>query len=67
MRQKTSMNVDLNSAQDVKCPSCGHLYFKTLYRMKRLSALVSPNGQETFVPVQVLACDSCGEVVQDIE
>ena len=30
--------------------------------LKRLSALVSPNGQEAIVPVMAFACDTCGHI-----
>ena len=36
--------------------------FKQSLLLRKLSALVSPNGQETLVPVQVFACEKCGNV-----
>jgi hypothetical protein len=30
--------------------------------MKKLSALVSPNGQEALIPIPVFACMACGHV-----
>ena len=30
--------------------------------LHKLSALVSPNGQETIVPAAVFACEKCGHV-----
>ena len=30
--------------------------------LKKLSALVSPTGQEAIIPVAAFACDSCGHI-----
>ena len=36
--------------------------FITSFVLKRISALMSPNGQEGIVPVQVYSCGNCGAV-----
>ena len=41
---------------------CNGTMFAQAYELRKLSALVSPNGQETLVPVQVFACEKCGHV-----
>ena len=35
--------------------------------LKKLSSLVSPNGQEAIIPVGVFACESCGHVNKEFE
>ena len=30
--------------------------------MKKISALMSPTGQEAIIPVQVFSCGNCGTV-----
>ena len=30
--------------------------------LKKLSALVSPTGQEAIIPVQVYSCGNCGHI-----
>ena len=32
--------------------------------LKKLSAIVSPNGQEALIPVQVYSCGNCGKVAE---
>ena len=54
--------VDLTHAKDIECEECGSRGFKQTLMLKRLSALVSPNGQETIIPMQVFACEKCGYV-----
>ncbi len=67
------MNIDnritLNAAdmEDVVCPNCENMYFKNVLRIKRVSALYSPTGQETMMPIPVIACEKCGTIVQDLE
>ena len=55
-------NVDLSKANQMKCEKCENPTFKQTLLLRKLSALVSPNGQETLVPVQVFACEKCGNV-----
>ena len=35
--------------------------------MRKMSALVSPSGQETIIPMQVFACEKCGHVNKEFE
>ena len=65
------VRVDLKDAETIKCNSCNNYLFITSFILKRLSALVSPNGQEALIPVQVYSCGNCGKVPdklkQDVE
>jgi len=56
--------VDLSQASDYKCEleGCHCDTFTIKYVIKKISALVSPNGQEAMVPIQVFACDLCGHI-----
>ena len=54
--------IDITKTSAVKCEACENQTFKQSLLLRKLSALVSPNGQETLVPVQVFACESCGHV-----
>ena len=60
----TQVRVDLKDAETIKCKSCNNYLFITSFILKRLSALVSPNGQEALIPVQVYSCGNCGEVAE---
>tara|TARA_Y100000310_G_scaffold48229_1_gene44733 strand:- start:301 stop:585 length:285 start_codon:yes stop_codon:yes gene_type:complete len=53
---------DLTTAETMKCEQCGSTLFKTAFVIKRVSAIVSPTGQEAIVPVQVYSCDGCSKV-----
>ena len=66
-----NMNIDLDKATPLKCESkivdlqrgiernCGGEIFSSGVELKRLSALVSPNGQVSVVPIQIFYCVKC--------
>tara|TARA_R110002020_G_scaffold349144_1_gene562787 strand:+ start:441 stop:677 length:237 start_codon:yes stop_codon:yes gene_type:complete len=54
--------VDISKTSEIVCEKCGNHTFKQTLMLRKLSALVSPNGQETIVPMQVFACEKCGHV-----
>ena len=60
-------NVDLTHAKTLECEECKCKGFKQTLILKKLSALVSPNGQEAIVPVAVFCCENCGHVNSEFE
>ena len=61
-RPQTKVQVDLREADTIKCDDCGNYLFITSHILKRLSALLSPTGEEALIPVQVYSCGDCGKV-----
>ena len=59
---KQQVKVDLTQAETIKCEHCENPFFIGATILKRLSALVSPTGQEAIVPIEVYSCGSCGQV-----
>ena len=59
--------IDISKTSAIKCDKCENQTFKQSLLLRKLSALVSPNGQETLVPVQVFACEKCGHVNSEFE
>ena len=57
-----SQNVDLSKATPMKCENCEGLTFKQTLMLHKMSALVSPNGQESIIPAAVFACEKCDHV-----
>ena len=55
-------NIDLTHAKTLECEKCGCKGFKQTLMLKKLSPLVSPNGQEAIIPVGVFACEACGNI-----
>tara|TARA_Y100000310_G_scaffold304511_1_gene343762 strand:- start:211 stop:435 length:225 start_codon:yes stop_codon:yes gene_type:complete len=57
--------MDISKAKQMKCDKCGNSTFKQTIMLHKLSALLSPNGQETIVPAAVFGCEKCGHVNSD--
>jgi hypothetical protein len=58
------MNIDLSKAEDVGCEKCENLYFSPVILIKKLSAIISPTGQEVKVPVQCFQCTKCNHILE---
>ena len=58
--------IDITDADDVCCPECGGVYFRQLVRIKKISAIMSPTGQEVVFPVQIVKCERCGHIDESI-
>ena len=54
--------IDISKTTPIQCESCNGSTFKQTLLLRKLSSLVSPNGQETIVPMSVFACEKCGHV-----
>lgn len=64
MEQK--MNIDLEQLPTVVCDECESEEWMEIYTVKKVSALVSPNGQEGVIPIPELVCACCGKKLQDV-
>jgi hypothetical protein len=60
--QQPQMNVDFSQTTAEACEHCEIETFTQVYQMRKLSALLSPTGQETMIPIQVFACAKCGHI-----
>ena len=60
---KAQVNVDLSDAETMSCGKCDNKIFIQGYVIKKISAIISPTGQEVIAPVQVFNCGSCGELL----
>ena len=58
----TQFKVDISQTTAEVCEECGNDTFVQVYQMRKLSALLSPTGQETMIPIQVFACNKCGYI-----
>ena len=60
---KAKVQVDLKDAETMMCMKCDNKIFIQGYVIKKLSAIVSPTGQEVIAPIQVFNCGNCGEML----
>ena len=56
------MNIDLSQTTAISCESCKNDTFIPAFKMRQLSALLSPHGKETMIPMQVFSCAKCGYI-----
>ena len=60
--QQPQMKVDLSQTTADVCEKCGNETFNHVFKIRKLSALLSPHGKETMIPMQVFACVKCGHI-----
>ena len=65
MQDQLKQQIDLSKASTMKCEKCENPTFKQTLMLHKMSAIVSPNGQETIVPAAVFACEKCEHVNKD--
>jgi RNase P subunit RPR2 len=64
-QQQTNVNVNPDDLEDVLCEKCEGQIFEPAFLFKKLSAILSPNGQEMMIPMQVFKCKECGHINKD--
>tara|TARA_Y100000034_G_scaffold119381_1_gene161120 strand:+ start:78 stop:317 length:240 start_codon:yes stop_codon:yes gene_type:complete len=60
---QAQVQVDLKDAETMTCVKCDNKIFIQGYVVKKISAIISPTGQEVIAPVQVFNCGNCGEIL----
>ena len=60
--EQPQMNIDFSQTTPEVCEKCENDTFTQVYRMRKLSALLSPAGKESMIPIQVFACHKCGHI-----
>ena len=59
MNQPTGPSFDPSKTTPLVC-ACGNHTFTTSVFLRKVSKLVSPNGQEGVLPVPTFVCNACG-------
>ena len=60
--QQPQMNIDFEQTTAEVCEKCENDTFVQVFKMRKLSALLSPAGKESMIPLQAFACAKCGYV-----
>jgi hypothetical protein len=58
---ETNINISFNDTQEFAC-ECGNDVFLPVFKFRVVSALISPTGKESMIPVQQFQCTSCGNI-----
>lgn len=64
MNQKQNININPDDLDDVIC-ECGCEVWAEEYTIKKVSALISPNGQEGVIPIPKMVCMECGKTLEE--
>ncbi len=59
------VSIDLNQASDIACTNCGGKFFHQVTFFKKISASLSPTGQEGILPIPTYACVECGNINEE--
>jgi hypothetical protein len=62
-KMQQQINIDAAALPTMTCPQCKNYTFHASFIVKKLSALVSPSGKETIVPIQVFTCTACATIL----
>ena len=65
MTEQEKFNNALKNATDVVCPKCKNEAFETIVLIKKISAIMSPNGEESVVPMPAYRCAECHYILQN--
>ena len=63
--KQMNVNVDITIQPTLKCSSCNCIFFEPVFIMKKISKIVTGTPNDQLVPIQVLRCSDCGEVLLD--
>ena len=61
--KQMSMNIKLEDLQSITCKRCRGEIFQQGVAIKKVSALISPDGKERFASIPVLVCMNCRELL----
>ena len=61
LNQQNLDDIDINSLEDIDCENCDSTGFVSIYTLKKIPAIMSPDGQEHILPVFLrFECIDCG-------
>jgi hypothetical protein len=64
LEQQQGPRVDISATTPLVC-ACGNETFKEVMYMRKESRLMSGLPTDRLVPIQLIACAKCGELVED--
>lgn len=64
--QPKQVQVDLSQAETMKCEHCDNYVWIKATIIKRISAIMSPTGEEALAPIDIYSCGNCGQVPKTI-
>jgi len=59
---QSQVQINPQDLEDVVCDKCTNQTFTAVMLFKKISAVLSPNGQKALFPLEVYKCDECGHI-----
>ena len=56
----------LKDLDGVECNECGNPTFIQVHLLRKISAVLSPNGKGGFLPVPIFQCAACGHINEEL-
>jgi len=60
--QQQNININPKDLEDMLCSKCKCQTFEPVFLFKKLSAVLSPAGKDTIIPMQVYKCSDCSHI-----
>lgn len=48
------------------CSNCSHNVFVPKLMIRKISRFITGEEQDNIIPIDILVCDSCGEIAKDL-
>ena len=65
MDQQMNLNIGLDKTTPLSCDKCGSEVFREGVLLRKASRLLTGTAQDALIPIQVFACNSCGNVNEE--
>jgi len=62
MQKLERAKINLRDCPTIKCESCGSIYFREVIYLKKVSKIMTGDGEDTTVPFPIYKCDDCGHI-----
>jgi len=63
--KQMNVNIDITEHPTVQCKSCGCIFFSNVIILKKISKIATGTTNDQLVPIQVLRCSDCYEVLEE--
>ena len=59
--KKMNVNININDTEVITCNDCECTEFIEVHQIRRVP-VISPTGQETYIPIKLFQCSGCGHI-----
>ena len=59
------INIDLSKTQEITCQQCDSNLFEEVLMLRRVSRFVAGTAQDGIIPINIMACKKCGEILNE--